>query len=346
MNTIGPVMLDLAGTQVSKEEEKCLANPLVGGVIIFSRNIESADQLCSLNASIRNINPNLVIAIDQEGGRVQRINTQVTPLPALGSLETLYQERPSEAKVAAQCHGALMASEMLSLGFDISFSPVLDIETGISQVIGNRAFGSTPDHVITLAQAYITGMTTVGMSAVGKHFPGHGSVSADSHHEVPIDERTWESIEQWDLQPFKSLAHSLDGMMPAHVIYPKVCPQPAGFSTKWLQDILRQQLGFDGVIFSDDLSMEGATVVGGFEERARFALQAGCDMILVCNQPKAAQRVIDFLEQNQSADWLKKAISDAQPRLQKLLSHDTLKWSEYKASQDRKHLQKGIAHLT
>jgi len=345
IESIGPVMVDLAGPQIAPEERQRLKHPMVGGLIIFSRNIKSVAQLMELNQTIRSINPHLILAVDQEGGPVQRITDTVTTLPCLSKLGSYYQTAPQKACTIAYAHGQLMASEMLGLGFDISFAPVLDIDIGISQVIGDRALGNTPDIVTTLGEAYIKGMHHVGMSATGKHFPGHGSVEADSHHALPIDQRPLNEIEQWDLQPFKQLSQLLDGIMPAHVIYPNACPHPAGFSPFWLQKTLRDQLAFKGVIFSDDLSMEGAKTAGSYLERATTAIQAGCDMVLVCNQPDAADQVLDDLYTRRHEPWLKQSIKEAQPRFNKLLQHQQIDWATFQTSEQRKQLQSELMSL-
>ena len=279
--TLGPLMLDLEGVELSAEERERLCHPAVGGVILFARNVASTNQLQDLLASMREVRPELILAVDQEGGRVRRVKQGVTALPALGKLGQWWDESPVEAMGAAKNWGWLMASEMLALGFDISFAPVLDLNVGRSRVVGDRAFHGTPQAVVALGRAYIEGMHEAGMAATGKHFPGHGWVEADSHLVIPVDERPLESIKENDLQTFRQLASHLDAVMPAHVIYREVDALPAGFSPFWLQQVLRTELHFEGVIFSDDLTMEGASVAGGYDQRARAALEAGCDMVLV-----------------------------------------------------------------
>ena len=275
--TLGPLMLDLEGVELSAEERERLCHPAVGGVILFARNVASTNQLQDLLASMREVRPELILAVDQEGGRVRRVKQGVTALPALGKLGQWWDESPVEAMGAAKNWGWLMASEMLALGFDISFAPVLDLNVGRSRVVGDRAFHGTPQAVVALGRAYIEGMHEAGMAATGKHFPGHGWVEADSHLVIPVDERPLESIKENDLQTFRQLASHLDAVMPAHVIYREVDALPAGFSPFWLQQVLRTELHFEGVIFSDDLTMEGASVAGGYDQRARAALEAGCD---------------------------------------------------------------------
>jgi beta-N-acetylhexosaminidase len=291
-------MIDLRGTAVTAEERSRLRHPLVGGVILFTRNYADTDQLAVLTEEIHALrSPPLLIAVDHEGGRVQRFRSGFTTLPACARFGERFDDDPQSAIDFAEAGGLVMASELRRLGVDFSFAPVLDVDCGLSAVIGDRAFHRHPPAIATLACAYMRGMHVAGMAAVGKHFPGHGSVEADSHHAVPIDERTLAEIEAHDLPPFAHLVRNgVEGIMPAHVIFPKVDPAPAGFSSFWLKQVLRGQLGFDGVIFSDDISMVGAAVAGDATQRARAALQAGCDMVLICNDPEAAAKVIAELE--------------------------------------------------
>jgi beta-N-acetylhexosaminidase len=294
---LGPVMLDLAGPEVSAGEGELLRHPLVGGVILFSRNFRSPQQLGELTASIRALrNPELLIAVDHEGGRVQRFQEGFTRIPAMRRLGDAWDRDRGQACAAAGNIAYVLASELLACGVDFSFTPVLDVDFGASGVIGDRAFHSEPAAIAQLSAALIAGLRAAGMASVGKHFPGHGYVHADSHHAVPVDERSYAEIEAVDLVPYRELIrHGLSAVMPAHVIYPKVDALPAGFSSKWLRQILRGALGFDGMIFSDDLSMEGASVAGDVVERGRAALAAGCDMVLLCNAPEAASNLLDGL---------------------------------------------------
>lgn len=286
------VMIDLKGTELSAEERELLAHPAVGGVIFFTRNYENQQQLSELVRQTRAAARNpLILAVDHEGGRVQRFRegfSQIPPMATIGRSAASLEQ----ALCWAQELGWLMANEVMAMDIDISFAPVLDVN-GISEVIGDRAFATSAEQIIPIARAFIRGMRQAGMKATGKHFPGHGSVRADSHFEIPIDNRSWEEIRRIDLPPFVELIHCLDAIMPAHVIYPAVDDKPAGFSSYWLQDILRSQLQFDGVIFSDDLAMAGATVAGTMVERAHAALDAGCDMVLVCNDRAGAFTVIE-----------------------------------------------------
>lgn len=295
---LGPVMLDLAGEELTPEDEARLAHPLVGGVILFARNYRDPEQLSRLTTAIHAVRtPPLLIAVDHEGGRVQRFREGFTRLPPMRLLGQAWDEHSQRARTLAQQTGYVLAAELRACGVDLSFAPVLDLEYGTSSVIGDRAFHSEPQAVAELAHSLMLGMKEAGMGAVGKHFPGHGHVAADSHVAVPVDERDFADIELADLVPFRQMVDfGLPGMMPAHVIYPKVDAKPAGFSEVWLKRVLRQRLGFEGVIFSDDLSMEGASCAGDVVERGRAALQAGCDMVLVCNDCEAADELLAGLQ--------------------------------------------------
>jgi len=296
--TLGPLMLDLGGLGLSAEERERLCHPSTGGVILFARNFESTGQLRTLTGEIRALRrPELLIAVDHEGGRVQRFQQGFTHIPPMRSLGELWETDADQAKALAGAIGYVIAVELRSHGVDFSFAPVLDVDFGSSSVIGDRAFSDEPAAIAALAGAFVAGLTAGGAASVGKHFPGHGYVKADSHTDVPLDERELHEIEAADLQPYRSLiARGLAGVMPAHVIYPAVDRLPAGFSSVWLKDILRGRLAFDGMIFSDDLSMEGANVAGGPKERALAALAAGCDMVLLCNAPDAAAGLLDALK--------------------------------------------------
>ena len=290
----GSLMLDIGGTWLTAEDRHILRQPEVAGLILFARNIEDPRQVRDLCAAIRAVRPDLILAVDQEGGRVQRLRRGFVRLPAMRALA----DTPNAEALAEQC-GWLMATEVLAAGLDLSFAPVLDLDHQRSAVVGSRAFEGDPQRATDLAGAFIKGLRAAGMAATGKHFPGHGWAEADSHVAIPTDERSLEQIRAADLVPFTRLASDLDGMMPAHVIYPQVDAQPAGFSRRWLQDILRGELGFDGVIFSDDLSMAGAHVVGDAGKRIEAALAAGCDMGLVCNDRAAAELALSALQRLQ-----------------------------------------------
>lgn len=295
--SLGPIMLDLTGLEVTAEERDLLKHPQVGGIILFTRNYQNPEQLQQLIKQIRQISQrHLLIAVDHEGGRVQRFREGFTQLPALHTIGKLYDQNPRYAEHYAQQHAWIMASELLAFDIDFSFAPILDLHKNISEVIGDRALHNTPYIATKLASVYCTAMQQAGMATVGKHFPGHGSVAADSHTEIPIDKREYAEIAVDDLIPFTHLATQLNGIMPAHVIYEKIDKLPAGFSPYWLQTILRQQLKFNGAIFSDDLSMQGANVVGSVEEKLTLAFDAGCDMALICNDRTTAIQALQYLD--------------------------------------------------
>jgi beta-N-acetylhexosaminidase len=294
---LGPVMIDLAGTELGAEDRELLRHPAVGGVILFARNFASPGQLSDLTAAIHGLRePRLLIGVDQEGGRVQRFRDGFTRLPAAGRFGAQFLRDPLQACAACASVAWLMAAELRAAGVDFSFAPVLDLDRGRSRVIGDRAFGASAEAVVALASAWRQGVGRAGMASVGKHFPGHGGVEADSHTELPSDERDWAALAAEDLVPFARLIdEGLEGVMPAHVVYPKIAPEPAGFSTFWLRDVLRTRLGFQGVTFSDDLNMAAAEAGGDHAERARAALEAGCDLVLVCNNRPAAIAILDAL---------------------------------------------------
>ena len=293
----GPVVLDVVGKQLNAEDERRIAHPLTGGVILFARNFESRAQLVALTRAIRNVRDDVLICIDHEGGRVQRAKTDgFTHLPAMAKLGQLWDRDVLLATKAAIACGYVLAAELRACDIDLSFTPVLDLDFGRSGVIGDRAFHADPRVVTMLANHLTHGLLLAGMANCGKHFPGHGYVEADSHVAVPVDERTLDEILAHDARPYDWMGQALASVMPAHVIYPQVDPNPAGFSRFWLQDVLRTQLGFEGVIFSDDLSMEGASVAGSVTQGARAALDAGCDMVLICNNPDKADQLLTELE--------------------------------------------------
>jgi len=290
-----PVILDVAGYELNEQEKEVLAHPLVAGVILFTRNFYDLKQLKALVTQIRLFaKKQIVIAVDHEGGRVQRFRESFTALPSAGDL--LQHHQIEDAQRLAYASGWVMASELIACDIDFSFAPVLDLN-GISDVIGTRAFAAEPEQVIKLAGAFISAMQATGMATTGKHFPGHGSVKADSHIALPVDTRPMELIFKRDILPFKSLIaqNALTAIMPSHVVYAQCDEQPAGFSHFWLQTVLRQKLGFAGVIMSDDLSMHGASFVGDHVTRASSALNAGCDLILACNDSDAAISILDAL---------------------------------------------------
>jgi len=321
--SLGPLMLDVQGLELTEQERAQLASPAVGGLILFKRNFSDIKQLKSLVSQIRSAaGQQFIIAVDHEGGRVQRFRAGFSHIPAMGKILPFCQGDLDKAKKYSQKMGWLMAIELLELDIDISFAPVLDLDI-CSNVIGDRAFSDDPTITATMASAFIDGMGEAGMACTGKHFPGHGSVVADSHIAIPVDEREQQAITTIDRRVFEKLigAKKIDALMPAHVIYPAFCDKPAGFSPFWLQTVLRQELAFNGVLFSDDLGMEGASVAGGFVERAQAALAAGCDMVLVCNEPSGAMAVQQYLE----TQYASRALSDAELASQQRLSTMLLK---------------------
>src|SRR5574343_228286 len=303
-----PLILDVAGTALSADDRRRLAHPLTGGVVLFTRNWRDRAQLLELTSAIKAVREDLLICVDHEGGRVQRFRsdgfTQLPPMRALGAL--WMQDGKGgpgsgamAATNAASACGYVLAAELRACGVDFSFTPVLDLDYGESGVIGDRAFDRDPRVATVLAKAVMHGLLQAGMANCGKHFPGHGFVKADSHTEIPVDKRSLKAILADDAAPYRWLSHSLTSVMPAHVIYPKVDSRPAGFSSKWLNDILRGQLGFTGAIFSDDLSMEGARRIDGavvsYTDAAVAALNAGCDLVLLCNQSVGKGEPVDEL---------------------------------------------------
>ena len=300
--SLGPLMVDLCGDVISTQERELLASAQVGGVIIFSRNFTSLDKLIDLVKEIHAIrDPKLLVAIDQEGGRVQRLRDGFTQLPAVNLLGEIYNQDSKRATELATQSGWLMAAELRSIGIDFSFAPILDLNYGVSQVIGDRAFHKDPEVVSNLASSYIQGMKKAGMQAVGKHFPGHGAVTADSHIALPKDDRSFQDIAMQDLLPFQRMINQgIAGFMSAHVIYEKVDPEIATFSKLWLQDVLRKQMEFNGVIFSDDLTMKAAHCDEDNHQdcvlRTQKALNAGCDMALICNDSDNACLVAEQIE--------------------------------------------------
>lgn len=326
---LGPVMLDLAGTTLSPEDREVLGHPSVGGVILFKRNYESPAQLAELTAAIHaRRTPPLLIGVDQEGGRVQRFREGFTRLPPAGRFAELYRRHPQQARAACEEIAWLLAAELRAVGVDFSFAPVLDLDRGLNAVVGDRALGARPQEVGDLAAAWVEGVRAAGMPAVGKHFPGHGGVDTDSHHEVAIDPRPFADLEMADLMPFRRLiGQAIEAIMPAHVRYPRIDDRPAGFSPVWLREILRGQMGFQGVIFSDDLNMAAAATGGDHAERALAASRAGCDMILICNNRPAALAIVErFTEYRDPAAELRLLRMHGRGQHERARLHERPEW--------------------
>lgn len=332
--TLGPVILDLETTTLDPSEHSLLEHPATGGVILFSRNIESYPQLLELIAQIRAVRPELLICVDQEGGRVQRCRDGFTRLPPMQVFDRLHSQNPKQALALAKDCGWLLAAEVLAAGMDFSLAPVLDVDDDFCSVIGDRAFSSYPARVADLAGAFIDGCHEAGMAVTGKHFPGHGSVRGDSHFELPVDERELSDVQARDLQPFQQLMPCLEAIMPAHIVFSRVDKQPVGFSAKWLQQILRADMGYTGVIFSDDLTMEGAAAAAGsYANRAEMALTAGCDFAVVCNNRAGAEEILQQLpvslyHQNKGArESMRASLTWSMPALQ-----ETDRWQRTSAA--------------
>lgn len=294
----GPLMIDLEGFEISSQEHEWLAHPAVGGVILFSRNYSDRAQLIKLIGELHSIKkPKLLVAVDQEGGRVQRFRDGFTESPPMRLLGKVYDKDPIKGLLLSELLACRLASELREVGVDFTFAPILDLDTGKSEVIGDRAFHSDIDAVSALASKFVLGLRKGGMESVGKHFPGHGSVIADSHFECPIDHRYENDLQLADIVPFQRLVdHGIAGIMSAHVVYEHVDKKPASFSSYWLTRVLRKRIGFQGVIFSDDLSMKGAHVIGDIRERLQAALDAGSDMVLICNNPQDIPAALEQLD--------------------------------------------------
>ena len=338
----GPITLDVLGLELDAEDRRRILDPLTGGVILFGRNFTNRKQLSKLTADIKKLRPDVLISIDHEGGRVQRCKVDgFTHLPAMRKLGELWLAKsksthPAEsaalAMAAATACGYILASELRACGVDLSFTPVLDLDFGRSGVIGDRSFSRDPQIVFALAKSLNEGLRLADMANCGKHFPGHGWAEADSHVAIPVDERSLQEILNEDAKPYEWLDLSLAAVMPAHVIYPKVDQHPAGFSKIWLHSILRQELGFEGVIFSDDLSMEGASVAGSVVKGAELALEAGCDAVLICNRPDLADQLLSKLKLTQAKQ------SESAARLNRLMPMSpALTWDALQEQAEYQH---------
>ena len=325
----GRLIIDIKGTNLTNEEKFILSSPQVGGVILFSRNIASVNQVKSLCMEIHSVDSNLLVAVDQEGGRVQRLKKGYTSLPSMQELSSyIFLKKKEELGLAIDL-GWLMASEVIASGLDISFAPVLDLDNSRSSIIGDRSIGDNPDVVISIASAFIEGMNQAGMQATGKHFPGHGGIYADSHLTFSQDSRSLSELESHDLLPFDALKHQLGAVMTAHISFLNIDNEIATFSTFWLQDILRNKIGFSGVILSDDLSMKGADYVGDIKAKVKKALQSGCDMVLICNDRPAAMKAINFMEEEQISQSHKAT---------KLKSSQSISWADLEKDSRRKDI--------
>lgn len=290
------LITDIAGSKISEEEGQWLTNPLLGGIILFTRHFETKQQLKELVAELKSLNPNLIISVDHEGGRVQRFREDFSQVAAMGKLGELYQRDPEAALKAAEASAIVLSYELLEVGIDLTYAPVLDINYLRNTVIGDRAFSQDVEDIIALANKFISGLNKMQFAVVAKHFPGHGWVNLDSHVACPVDERSFEEITNSDMQPFVQLLDKIDWMMPAHVVYEQVDSEPAGFSSKWLQQVLKHDMKFTGHIVSDDLSMQGAAVKGDYQARSSAALTAGCDILLACNSSDASTQILAAME--------------------------------------------------
>lgn len=332
------LIADIKGYELTQEEQEILSHPLISGLILFSRNFHSREQITELTRSIRQrVKKPLLITVDQEGGRVQRFRDGFTSLPAMQSFQKLRTDFQEQQRLAKET-GWLMAAEMFALDIDLSFAPVLDLGHQC-KAIGDRSFGEDPQTILPVAEAFIDGMLEMGMATTGKHFPGHGNVLADSHLETPFDDRAKESIFNHDIQPFKQLIQKgkLSAIMPAHVIYTQCDNQPASGSRYWLKDVLRQALNFNGVIFSDDLGMKGAGFMGNFVERSEKAIQAGCDLLLLCNEPEGVVQVLDNLNYQPTQAQKERHIS--------LMKRKHITWNELTATERWKTANKELTAL-
>jgi len=319
--TLGPLMVDIAGTGLDAEDRDILGHPLVGGVILFTRNYQDSRQITALVEAIHALrSPPLLVSVDQEGGRVQRFRTGFTELPPLRLFGRIHDRDPKEAARVAELSAWLMAAELRATGVDLSFAPVVDLDFGVSGIIGDRAFHADPAVVSELARAWVLGMRRAGMGACAKHFPGHGAVQGDSHHMLPVDGRILEIVRRQDLVPYQRLIRlDLPAVMMAHVVFDQLDALPASFSRRWIEGELRGSLRFEGTVFCDDLSMRGAEKAGDYIDRARAALEAGCDMLPVCNSREGVIAILDGLreEANPMSQW----------RLARLHGRDGLSWA-------------------
>jgi beta-N-acetylhexosaminidase len=331
--SFGRLMIDIEGAALSSNDIKLIENPHVGGLILFERNFVSKNQLIDLCAQIKSVKKNILISIDQEGGRVQRLRQEFTNLPSMQTLGDIADKTKNRSLLNDV--GWLMASELIATGIDISFAPVIDADRQTSSIIGCRSFSETPEKVSQFAHEFINGMNKAGMQATGKHFPGHGSIEEDSHLTLPIDNRSLAQLMDHDLIPYFDLKDELGAIMCAHILFPKIDKTSAGFSPYWIQEILKKKIGFKGVIFSDDLSMKGAS---GFSyvDRVRISLDAGCDMVLICNNRKGAIEAIKYMENNNIT---------TSGSIASMIPKKKLSWKELEASNERNRIIKILQNL-
>ena len=331
--SFGRLMIDIEGAALSSNDIKLIENPHVGGLILFERNFVSKNQLIDLCAQIKSVKKNILISIDQEGGRVQRLRQEFTNLPSMQTLGDIADKTKNRSLLNDV--GWLMASELIATGIDISFAPVIDADRQTSSIIGCRSFSETPEKVSQFAHEFINGMNKAGMQATGKHFPGHGSIEEDSHLTLPIDNRSLAQLMDHDLIPYFDLKDALGAIMCAHILFPKIDKTSAGFSPYWIQEILKKKIGFKGVIFSDDLSMKGASGFS-YADRVRISLDAGCDMVLICNNRKGAIEAIKYMENNNITT--SGSIASMMPKKK-------LSWKELEASNERNRIIKILQNL-
>ena len=334
--SLGPLMVDVAGTALSPEDREVLMHPLVGGVILFTRNYSDPQQVQALIAEIHALRePRLLVTVDHEGGRVQRFRDGFTQLPPARLYGMLYDQDPKEAARLTELCGWLLAAELRACDLDMSFAPVVDLDFGVSSVIGDRAFHSDPAVVAELARAWLLGMRRAGMAACAKHFPGHGAVQGDSHHMLPVDDRSLDEIRKRDLVPYERLLRlDLASVMMAHVVYSQVDAQPASLSRLWIEEELRGRMHFEGVVFCDDLSMRGAEKAGDYLDRAVAALAAGCDMLPVCNNRAGVSAILDGLKAppNPVSQW----------RLTRLHGREGYSWDALHSGTEWRHARSAL----
>ena len=332
-NSCGRLMIDIQGTSLSHADIELINNNQVGGLILFERNFHSKEQIFDLCSEIKGIKRDILISVDQEGGRVQRFKSGFTMLPSMQVLSD-YAASNSNINIFKEV-GWLMAAELIAVGIDISFAPVLDVDRNTSSIIGNRSFSDIPSHVSSIAKEFISGMNEAGMQATGKHFPGHGGIFEDSHLLQPQDKRSLDELIKHDLIPFMDLKDDIGGIMCAHILFPEVDALSAGFSPFWIKEILRNRIGFKGVVFSDDLTMKGAGEYS-YAERVNLSLSAGCDMVLICNSRDGVTEAITHMEQNNIGG------SNIVPSM---LSHSKILWEDLKNSDRRSKIREDLANI-